>query len=103
MGAEWWGRGPATESPIWTLGSGRTYLSYTRIMVQQARAERRRQGARGVQGGPRALAEELGSMNSEARGGAAFSERRATERRKCRPETRERTVTSKRVAGRLLS
>ena len=61
MGAEWWGRGPATETPIWPLGSGRSYLSYTRIMVQQARAERRRRGARGVRG-PRALAEELGRI-----------------------------------------
>ena len=66
MGAEWWGRGPATESPIWTLGSGRTYLSYTRIMVQQARAERRRQVARGVRG-PRDLAEELGRIQSFSR------------------------------------
>jgi len=50
MGAEWWGRGPATESPIWPLGSGRSYLSYTRIMVQRALAERRSAGGSGKLG-----------------------------------------------------
>ena len=49
-----------------SIGSGRPYLSYTRIMVQQARAERRRRGARGVRG-PRALAEELGRIQSFSR------------------------------------
>ena len=62
MRAERWGEGAPPRRPHMALGSGRSYLSYTRIMVQRARAERRRQGARGVRG-PRALAEELGSLS----------------------------------------
>ena len=57
------GEGVPALRPDMTLRSGRSYLSYTRIMVQQARAERRRRGARGVRG-PRALAEELGCIQS---------------------------------------
>ena len=60
-----WGRSAAERSgakrrPPWELENWRAYLFIIVLMAKQARAERRRQGAKGGTGSPRALAEELG-------------------------------------------
>lgn len=56
MGAK---RREPSEEPHRALDNWRAYLFIIVLMAKRARAERRRQGARGARG-PRALAEELG-------------------------------------------